>query len=159
MEFYSHPDLIGKHAFLSPSSYHWLKYDENKLIATYTNLLAKERGTELHEFAASCIRLGQKLPKSQRTLNMYVNDAIAYRMKPEQPLFYSENAFGTADSISFYNDILRIHDLKTGQTPASIHQLEIYEGKFALKDIPEFGKTIFLTQEEAEQKLEEMEDD
>ena len=39
------------------------------------------------------------------------------------------------------------------------YQLEIYEGKFALKDIPEFGKTIFLTQEEAEQKLEEMEDD
>ena len=133
MEFYSHPDLIGKHAFLSPSSYHWLKYDENKLIATYTNLLAKERGTELHEFAASCIRLGQKLPKSQRTLNMYVNDAIGYRMKPEQPLFYSENAFGTADSISFYNDILRIHDLKTGQIPASIHQLEIYEALFCLE--------------------------
>ena len=39
------------------------------------------------------------------------------------------------------------------------YQLEIYEGKFALKDIPEFGKTIFLPQEESEQKLEEMEDD
>lgn len=36
------------------------------------------------------------------------------------------------------------------------YQLEIYEGKFALKDIPEFGKTIFLTQEEAEQKLKEI---
>ena len=39
------------------------------------------------------------------------------------------------------------------------HQLEIYERKFALKDIPEFGKTIFLTKEEAEQKLNEMESD
>ena len=39
------------------------------------------------------------------------------------------------------------------------YQFEIYEGKFALKDIPEFGKTIFLTKEEAEQKLNEMESD
>ena len=39
------------------------------------------------------------------------------------------------------------------------YQFEIYEGKFALKDIPEFGKIIFLTQEEAEQKLKEMESD
>ena len=30
-------------------------------------------------FAARCISLGQKLPKSQKTLNMYVNDAIGLR--------------------------------------------------------------------------------
>ena len=49
--------------------------------------------------------LGQKLPKSQKTLNMYVNDAISFRMVPEQILFYSENCFGTADTIVFRNGV------------------------------------------------------
>lgn len=133
MEFFNHPNLVGKHSFLSPSQYHWINYDNEKLIATYNNFLAAQRGTELHEFAATCIRLGQKLPKSNKTLNMYVNDAIGYRMRPEQPLYYSENAFGTADSISFNDNFLRIHDLKSGETPASIHQLEIYEALFCLE--------------------------
>lgn len=50
---------------------------------------------------------------------MYVNDAIGYKMTPEQTLFYSENCFGTADSISYRSGLLRIHDLKTGVIPAS----------------------------------------
>jgi len=37
------------------------------------------------------------------------------------------------------------------------YQLEIYEGKFALKDIDDFGKTVFLTQAEAEEALKGME--
>ena len=133
MEFFNHPNLVGKHSFLSPSKYHWINYDEEKLKNTYNNFLAVQRGTELHEFAAMCIRLGQKLPKSNKTINMYVNDAIGYRMKPEQPLYYSDNAFGTADSISFIDNFLRIHDLKSGETPASVHQLEIYEALFCLE--------------------------
>jgi hypothetical protein len=90
-------------------------------------------GTRLHEFACEAIRLGQKLPKTQKTLNMYVNDAIGYKMDTEQPLVYSENCFGTADAISFKQDFLRIHDLKTGETPSSIHQLEIYAALFCLE--------------------------
>lgn len=133
MEFFNHPNLIGKHSFLSPSKHHWINYDEEKLRNTYNNFLAVQRGTELHEFAATCIKLGQKLPKSNKTLNMYVNDAIGYRMRPEQPLYYSENAFGTADSICFNDNFLRIHDLKSGETPASVHQLEIYEALFCLE--------------------------
>jgi hypothetical protein len=54
-------------------------------------------------------------------------------MKPEQILFYSDNCFGTADAISFNSDLLRIHDLKTGMTPASIKQLEIYAALFCLE--------------------------
>lgn len=65
---------------------------------------------------------GAKLPKSQKTLNMYVNDAISFRMVPEQILFYSENCFGTADTIVFRNGTLRIHDLKTGVVPAHMEQ-------------------------------------
>ena len=133
MQFYSHPNLIGKHSFLSPSQYHWLNYDEEKLESRFRNLMAAQRGTELHEFAATCIRLGQKLTNSKNTINMYVNDAIGYRMSPEVPLYFSENAFGTADSIVFKNDFLRIHDLKTGDTPASKYQLMIYEALFCLE--------------------------
>ena len=54
-------------------------------------------------------------------------------MSPEVPLYFSENAFGTADSIVFKNDFLRIHDLKTGDTPASKYQLMIYEALFCLE--------------------------
>lgn len=64
---------------------------------------------------------------------MYVNDAIGYRMKPEQVLYYSDNCFGTADSISFKNKVLRIHDLKTGVTPAKIDQVLIYAAIFCLE--------------------------
>ena len=96
-------------------------------------MLAKQRGTELHEFAAQCIKLRQKLPKSNKTLNMYVNDAIGYRMIPEQVLYYSDNCFGTADSIVFKDGLLRIHDLKTGVTPAHMEQLFIYDALFCLE--------------------------
>lgn len=95
--------------------------------------MAAQRGTELHEFAAQCIRLGQKLPKSKKTLNMYVNDAIGFKMTPEQTLYYSENCFGTTDAISFRDNFLRIHDLKTGEIPAHMEQLEIYASLFCLE--------------------------
>lgn len=121
------------HAFLGASKYHWINYDADKIAASYLNHLATIRGTELHEFAAQCIRLGQKLPKSHKTLNMYVNDAIGYKMIPEQILVYSENCFGTTDAISFRNNFLRIHDLKTGVTPAKIEQLMIYAALFCLE--------------------------
>lgn len=99
-------------------------------------------GTTLHAFAAECIQLGQKLSPSKKTLNRYVNDAIGFRMTPEQVLYYSENCFGTTDAINFRNHpdkesefkyFLRIHDLKTGVTPASLHQLEIYAALFFLE--------------------------
>ena len=95
--------------------------------------MATQKGTVLHDFAAQCIKLGQKLPKSQKTLNMYVNDAIGYKMTPEQILYYSENCFGTADSIAFRNGLLRIHDLKTGVIKAHIEQLMIYAALFCLE--------------------------
>ena len=123
----------GAHAFLGASKYHWLNYDENKLRSVYANHLATLKGTELHDFACHCIRLKQKLPRSERTLNMYVNDAIGFNMRPEQALYFSENCFGTADAISFKKNKLRIHDLKTGVTPASLHQLEIYSALFCLE--------------------------
>ena len=133
MNFNAHSNLKDKHAFLSASKYHWLNYDKEKLIESYENQLATVRGTILHAFAATAIKLNQKLPKSQRTLNLYVNDAIGYRMIPEQVVYYSENCFGTVDAISFRQNKLRIHDLKTGVVPAHMEQLEIYAALFCLE--------------------------
>lgn len=133
MNFNEHWELKGKHAFLSASHYHWLNYDTDRLISVYQNWKAKERGTRLHEFACEAIQLGVKLSNSKRTLNRYVNDAIGFGMTPEVVLYYSDNCFGTADTIKFDGKELRIHDLKTGKTPASFHQLEIYAALFCLE--------------------------
>lgn len=133
MNFKRHSDLEGQHAFLGASKYHWINYDEDKLASTYARHLATQKGTALHDFAAQCIRLGQKLPSSKKTLNMYVNDAIGFKMIPEQVLYFSENCFGTADAISFRKNLLRIHDLKTGEIPAHMEQLEIYAALFCLE--------------------------
>ena len=133
MHFNDHWKLKDKHAFLGASQCSWLNYDEERLIAVYQNMLAKERGTRLHAFAAECISLNQKLPRSNKTLNLYVNDAIGYRMTPEQILYYSDNCFGTADAILFKNNFLRIHDLKTGVGKTHIEQLEIYAARFCLE--------------------------
>jgi len=133
MNFNKYSRLEGQHAFLGASKWHWINYDEHKLSDAYSKYTASQRGVLIHDFAAQCIRLGQKLPKSQKTLNAYVNDAVGFKMTPEQCLYYSENCFGTADAISFRNDLLRIHDLKTGVTPAHMEQLEIYTALFCLE--------------------------
>lgn len=133
MNFNKHFALEGKHAYLSASKYHWLNYDDEKLVTTYSNFLATQKGTELHDLAAKLIENRIKVRGSKRTFNMYVNDAIGYKMTPEQVLYYSDNCFGTADAISFRNGLLRIHDLKTGATPAHIEQLMIYAALFCLE--------------------------
>ena len=77
--------------------------------------------------------LGVKLSRTNRALSTYVNDAIGFKMSCEQPLFYSENCFGTADTICFRKGKLSIHDLKTGIIPASERQLEVYAALFCLE--------------------------
>ena len=135
MNFNRHSDLEGQHAFLGASNYHWINYDEEKVVDTFNNRKATLRGTELHELASTMIRLGVKLPRTKQTLNMYVNDAIGFQMQPEKVLFYSDNCFGTADTIDFNikKRFLRIHDLKTGESPTSFNQLLIYMALFCLE--------------------------
>jgi len=133
MNFNRHSNLVGEHAFLSASKYHWVNYDSEKISSSYLKYLATQRGTKLHDFAKRCIELKQRLPKSKRALNCFVNDAIGYRMHSEQVLYYSPNAFGTTDAIVFRDKLLRIHDLKTGVTPVSMKQLEIYAAYFCLE--------------------------
>lgn len=133
MNFNRHSSLEGLHAFLGASKYHWINYDDEKLVFTYNNFMAAQKGTELHDLACRLIRNNVKLPKSKKTLNMYVNDAIGYGMTPELVLYYSDNCFGTCDAISFRNNLLRIHDLKTGLTQTHMEQLLIYAALFCLE--------------------------
>ena len=133
MNFAKHLNLEGLHAPFSPSQSSWLRYDDDKALEVYSNRKASEMGTILHSWAKQTIDLGIKQPRSPKTLYAYVNDAIGFKMSTEVVLFYSERFFGTADAISFRNNTLRIHDLKTGKHPASIEQLRIYAALFCLE--------------------------
>ena len=133
MNFAKHYNLKDQHALLGASKYQWIRYSDEKIAELYFATKAKEEGTRLHALASELIELGIKLPDNKKTLNMFVNDAIGYKMNSEQVLYYSLNCFGTADAICFRNDMLRIHDLKTGKTPTHFEQLEIYAALFCLE--------------------------
>ena len=133
MFFNKHTNLEGLHAPFGASRSSWLRYSDEKVIEVYNNLQAAEMGTRLHEWAKDTIDLGIKQSRSKKTIYSYVNDAIGFNMSTEVVLFYSERFFGTADAISFRNNFLRIHDLKTGKRPVHIEQLEIYAALFCLE--------------------------
>lgn len=133
MRWNDHSRISGLHAFLGASKYHWINYNEEKIKAAYESFQAVALGTQYHELAAEMIRLKVKPEKRKKTFNLYVNDAIGFDMSPEVVLMYSENCFGTTDAICFRDGMLRIHDLKTGMTPAHIEQLYIYEALFCLE--------------------------
>lgn len=167
MNYNKHSELEGKHAFLGASKSSWLNKDKDQLLVAYSRQYIQSIGTALHDIARKHIKHNFKLTKGSKkeimlsliedyhipgyaidlaidydfvfdNLVNYVNDAIGYRMVPEQILYYSDNSFGTADAITsldstFKNKLLRIHDLKTGTTPAHIEQLLIYAALFCLE--------------------------
>ena len=161
MIFEEHSELEGKHAVFAPSSPHWLRYDADRLINYYINSCAASIGTSLHELAARLIKNELTLKKTDTSFvsfhlleagfdkkmirrfigpffpmfRTYVNDAIDLHMQAEVKLYFSELFFGTADAIQFYDNehLLRIHDLKTGTTPAKMEQLETYAALFCLQ--------------------------
>ena len=69
----------------------------------------------------------------------YINDGISFKMSVEQPVYYCDRIYGTADSISFRNNFLRIHDLKSGEHPAKMDQLLGYAALFCLEYGNKFG--------------------
>lgn len=157
MNWNRHSNLEGQHAFLSASKSSWLKKTDDEIIDSYQNSFATTIGTLIHAYAADCIRFREDLKKRDMravrfdlmrkgvpefaidierifpTLMKYVNDAVGFAMDPEILLYYSDLCFGTADAIQLRGDILRIHDLKTGTTPAKMDQLMIYAGLFFLE--------------------------
>ncbi len=141
MRWFPHTNFEGMHSeHLSASKYHWLNYDDDKFDRMYVTRQAAKLGTRKHAFAAEAIELRQPLRNDGTTMSLYVNHAIGYRMKAEQPLVHSVNAFGTPDAICFREQqrkksrmLLRIHDLKTGQELTSFKQLECYAALFCLE--------------------------
>lgn len=142
MDWNRHSQLAGTHAFLSASKYHWNNWTLDKLDRAFTTYRMAQRGTDLHALAHRCIMLKQYLGgpgEEHTTMSLYVRDAIDLGMISEQFLFVSRNCFGTADTIGFKKNIetdlmkLNIHDLKTGVTRTSEHQLENYAAFFCLE--------------------------
>lgn len=85
---------------------------------------------------------GEKLLKCLRqvpsevfeTVKLYVNDAIGFKMTPEEVVYYSDDIYGCSDAISFSSNFLRIHDLKTGSSNQDhIEQLLNYAALFCLQ--------------------------
>lgn len=161
MIFEQHLNLRGKHAFLAPSQPHWLRYSEEQLYQKYSSNYATSIGTSMHELAETLIANNLKLKKGDKLTVLshllsdgipkdiididrlysnfmtYVNDAIGFKLTPEQVLYYSDYCFGTADAISFRKvdgtDFLRIHDYKSGTIPAKMEQLLVYAALFCLE--------------------------
>ena len=133
MLFNRHKHLEGLHAPFGASQSSWLRYDDEKMQRVYKKKQAAAMGTRYHAWAKETIDLGIKQAKSKKTLCAYVNDAIGYKMSTEVVLYYSDYFFGTVDAISFKNKFLRIHDLKTGEEPVSMEQLEVYAALFCLE--------------------------
>lgn len=121
------------HGLFPASNYHWLNYSIERMMEVVSKRTAAEKGTKLHSLACMLIEEKQPLPEVEKTLNMYVNDAIYYGLYPEKQLYFSDEFRGTADAIGVDSDgILRIFDLKTGTTKASLKQLYIYVALFCL---------------------------
>lgn len=133
LRFNPHYELENQHAFLGASKFHWIRYDVEKMRTIWENKFAAMDGVRKHAFAAFAIRERVRVAELNNTLHMYINDAIGFRMTPEQPLKYSDNCFGTPDAIDFRKQILRIHDLKTGVHPGNFDQIRIYCALFCLE--------------------------
>lgn len=162
MNFRRHSELEGRHAILSASSWRWINDDPESLVKRLCSQYLAPIGTILHSIAYKHIKHRIKLNKYDKknvmlelvdqgvpayvidTINFdvmydnfmrYVNDCIAFKMTPEVVLRYSDNFFGTSDAIRYDEEthFLRIHDYKSGTTPAHMEQLLIYVALFCLE--------------------------
>ena len=58
MQWLAHLNLVGKHALLGASKYHWIRYSDEKIVESYKKFRDIQRGTELHEIASKLIKNG-----------------------------------------------------------------------------------------------------
>jgi hypothetical protein len=100
----------------------------------YTKYTFSGNSGDLSPFAKTLLEHIDYIPNEVfETVKYYINDTIGYKMIVEQPLVYSEHIYGTADSIIFKDNLLRIHDLKTGSHEAKMEQLQVYAALFCLE--------------------------
>lgn len=109
------------------------KYIDTKYKFSSPNLRVSDYGLKL-------IKNVSQLPREVfDAVRAYINDGINFKMTTEQPLVYSDHIYGTADTIAFRNNFLRIHDLKTGAHKADMEQLATYAALFCLEYGPLYG--------------------
>lgn len=100
----------------------------------YTKYTFLSEDLTIGEYGKKLLIYLKFIPKEVfETTICYINDGIRFGMTTEQGLKYSEFVYGHADTISFKNNILRIHDLKTGANPAHMEQLKVYAALFCLE--------------------------
>ena len=100
----------------------------------YTKYTFLSEDLTLGEYGRKLLIYLKFIPKEVfETTICYINDGIRFGMITEQGLKYSEFVYGHADTISFKNNVLRIHDLKTGANPAHMEQLKVYAALFCLE--------------------------
>jgi hypothetical protein len=162
MQWNKHLSFEGKHALLSPSKYSWINDSDDEFMQRLCNSYLATMGTLIHKEARDFIFYKRPMTKNERrymevrlmsqgipeavfevvdfekifsNVCNYVKDAVSFRMDPEVVLFYSELCFGTSDAILYDEKkrILRVHDLKTGFTPAKMDQLYVYAALFFLE--------------------------
>lgn len=99
-----------------------------------TFVFSKYKALDQLEYGKLLIQSIRELPDEIfETLKLFINDAIGFKMSSEVSLILSNRFFGTADAISFRNNFLRIHDLKTGDGKADMEQLLIYVALFCIE--------------------------
>lgn len=156
-----HLELEGKHAVFGGSNWRWINYENDEdFIRALISRQATEIGTGVHSYARKHISRGFKVGNTKDAKNdlllylledcgipeyaidisslfdnmrNYINDAVGFHMTPEVPIKFADNVFGTADALIFSDGTLRIHDLKTGYTPAHMEQLMIYAAFYCLE--------------------------
>ena len=94
MRFKKHFHLEGQHEFLSPSVYHWINYDEERLEFRYKLSRAAIEGMEQHRYAAIAIEEREIQDDETTTVGMYINQCIQYHMHPEVVLYFSLTLLG-----------------------------------------------------------------
>ena len=100
----------------------------------YTKYTFLSEDLTIGEYGKKLLIYLKFIPKEVfETTICYINDGIRFGMTTEQGLKYSEFVYGHADTISFKNNVLRIHDLKTGANPAHMEQLKVYAALFCLE--------------------------
>ena len=162
MIWHKYYKLEGQHAgILGASKPNWVEDEDEQFHQRILSYYANQIGTMLHATAKKYVSnhwIMHKYDKSSVALDLidkgiparvidildydsmflnlmaYINDSVRFGLDPEVLLYYSDLCFGTADAINYFDKtkILRIHDLKTGKTPAKIEQLLMYAALFCL---------------------------
>lgn len=101
----------------------------------YTKYRFMNCSRETFEDAMNLVDHVKDLPKAVfDTVKFYINDAIGFDMEPEMKLDFSPDIAGTSDAVIFRNQVLRIHDLKTGDGQPTKEQLEQYAALYCLEN-------------------------